>query len=264
MSTYRVPVSVLQRIWALCAANVEFAGQMLPHMDENNQCVLHSSEAYHSKVGRSSVPFHESAIAQSRLGCHGNAINVFYHTHPLSVVAQKGFGRYAPPSMHDFFAHCVLSNYRNWKANGQINTAAVMATEGFYVYHVVPQRFVQLVDRINTMFVAQPRSAKAKDDFMIGHLPQDIVDDLRKEHYDALKDAFVQFINDMKMACEDNSNYALDTGQFYVTMKNDMEWIEDNVYHERLQQCGFFYDFYPAPFEEDISILTADKIRLAW
>jgi hypothetical protein len=257
MSTLRLTATILQHLWSLCSKDYECGGQLTYAVDQAGQCVLKATRVV-SKTGRkSSVFFDQSLIAQNTMDCNGSTANVLYHTHPLSVVVPKDklFGRYAPPSVSDFFAHGVLGNYRQWKENKHLNTYVVMATEGLYVYNISPAKFDEVIRDIATLFMEKQRSVLDVSNFNKGQLPTDVVNAMKREHYRNVTDGYLQYVRDMNRICADDL-YRLQTEEFFDTMQYDGDFIQHNAYQDALNTHGFQYQFYPAPFLDDILLLA--------
>ena len=252
---YYLTVAILQHLWSLCNKDVECGGQLTYVVDQAGQCVLKATHVF-SKTGRkASVPFDQRLIAQNTADCNGSTKNVLYHTHPLSVVVPKDkhFGRYAPPSVSDFFAHGVLGNYRNWKENKHLNTYVVMAIEGLYVYNILQAKFDEITTHINHLFMEKQRTVSEVTNFKKGQLPTDVIHAMKREHYRNVTDGYLQYVRDMNRICVGDL-YLLDSGDFFDTMQTDGDFIQHNAYQDTLNAHGFRYQFYPAPFLNDIMV----------
>ena len=109
--------------------------------------------------------------------------------------------------------------------------------------------------QINQLFMEKQRSALEMEKFKVGHLPMDVVQAMKREHYQNVANGYLQYVRDMNIICAGDA-YILETGAFFDTMQTDGDFIQHNAYQDTLNAHGFEYHFYPAPFLEDIVILA--------
>jgi len=245
-------------------------------------------------VAIASTPLYEEVFSQARL-CKGKkTVNLFFHTHPLHLLSTDDLAVPVPPSMGDIFAHCVLAMHRNYMENKQLNTMLVMGFEGLYVYGVYPHRFRQDLEHIDALSRAwltknpgkQGRKALAR-----GELPAEITDVLKGKVFDALRNAnkamFVAFkqlqarnarelsiagapiIDDGEWKCRNcKSSYdfefarELDSDQEGGFRATFLDAAENNAFQAALNENGFFYHLYPAPFDSAITLPGATQATL--
>lgn len=298
----------LDAMWYLTLNKNEWGGQLIPKQKQG-QCQLdcsniklvkgtglnyHTDEKFYTGNDNSRAvqiavtPLYQEVFQKYPLCKTAHCVNMFFHTHPLLLTrdmpAHDHTAQFSPPSAGDIFAHTVLSNYRNWKENNQINTPIVMAFEGMYMYTIMPIKFCAVVHHIESLLAEKKLSAAEQKDAAIGELPQHVIDIIKQEIFDELrpvceKGATEQehFIDncrqedknsfDIQAAQESNSKFwscgTSDTQQcptlpslqfpFYETIQQDhvRQFLQkDNKLLKGLQAHGFHYDFYPAPFPE--------------
>lgn len=314
MECHYVPLHIskkcLDAMWYLTFNTNEWGGQLVPTF-KNGQCQLdchnielvkgtgldhHTDEKYYKgengtfgEIQIAVTPLYHQVFQKFPLCDTDQHVNMFFHTHPLLMgrvlKSHDHIGQFSPPSSGDIFAHTVLSNYRNWKENKQMNTPIVMAFEGMYMYTILPHKFYTLVQRIEQVLAEldDELTEDEVEDAAIGELPQRVIDVLKQEIFDELRplcDAGTTQV-DTFMATYGRARFGIKAATevhaelwacgstdgatcpapvlpslnfpFYRTIQDPTirAFLQDgknNVFLRGLNDHGFHYDFYPAPF----------------
>lgn len=301
-----VPVTLTREcavsLWTLTLSKNEWGGQLFPKK-VNGQCLLtcdqnliegtglednNEDNSFYAgdkkkvqKVLIAVTPFYEEIFQQYPLCDSGHKVNLFFHSHPLLISVR---GAITPPSIGDFFAHTLLSNYRNYKQNGQLNTAIVASFEGLYVYFALPHRFLKFKNRVEALWAAKESKSKREFiEFAYGELPNWLIDVVKTEVFNELRDGFTQFMQHyVIMALQNGTELAgaplvrnkqwnckgCGPGElnfpFYNFIQSDLlhSYIRENSYLKTLHDHGFHYEFFPAPFEDNVTFLALSKANL--
>ena len=294
-----IKAECLRAMHNLTLSTNEWGGQLRPKLDADGRCTLscdieliegtglnkHKDDRFYkgdrsdSQVLIAVTPFYTEVFQQYRMCDRDGTINMFFHTHPL-MLASSEQGRLSPPSLGDLFAHSILSNSRNYRQNKQLNTTMVMAFEGLYVYYVLPHKFRKAMDRIDELAAAyEGWTEDERAMWKLGEAPGHVVEIIKKEVFDELRDGMVQnsqamvkhvkqhpaafdirgakVINDAKWGCKACPQPNMDFG-----MANNLgtdpivRFARNNPLLRHMNNKGFGYDFYPAPFKEDLTFLA--------
>jgi hypothetical protein len=295
-----VPVTLtrphLQSIWLLTLSDVEWGGvfDIVPTttntcsavttgrpirgtvaraVSEEEKALYHgTNEPVDTERRIASVAFATTDYTRATECAPGRPINVFFHVHPVMVVRdrQTHVARIAPPSIGDIFVHCILSNLLNYQATGNLNCAMVMAFEGLYVYTITPSKFRHLWAEY------QHRTKK-------GDVWADIVADFQKRTFAELRPANKAFMKDRDAFC-DRFHDQFDTRAapllhdtlwhtglghpalmfpYARAIKTSLvrDYARDNILTRALVDLGYIYDFYPAPFDQDLVFHAPSVVR---
>lgn len=232
-----IPIRIAQKcahnLWLLTESDNEWGGQLLP----DKQCILHATTPLikgtrvlpnhpdgplYSNMQIATTPFYKEVFQKHPLCDTGHTINVFFHTHPAR------YNDFAPPSVGDFIAHTLFSNYRNYIQNNQLNTCLVVAHEGIYVYYALTHRFRQFCADVADRWARLKRkTAREKADYEIGELPPRMVQAIKKSLFATLHDTN----------------------------------MDKKHYLAHLNANGFHYEFFPAPFTADVQIIALTQLK---
>jgi hypothetical protein len=302
----KFPLKCLQWMHHLCLSDIEYGGQFFPSK-ESGECKLSCTDAklikgtalednnpdakfYKGdnkamKIKIAVTPLYEEVFKISPLCDSSDSINMFFHTHPLLLSPDAAHGQLSPPSIGDFFAHAVLSNYRNYKQNGIINMPILMTREGLYHYNILPTRFDELVTFIDDMvtegLAAGKWTERQRRNIKIGELPGDIVNQLKAEVFGSLRGPTQTFQMDMAAWCQKHPQWLGLEGAYIIkdtrldsastgpvcpfdhAVGEDWfrQYAANNTLTQALHKLGFFYHYVPAPFTRDIIIGGPCELR---
>ena len=196
------------------------------------------------------------------------------------MLGSKRQGRLSPPSLGDMFAHSILSNSRNYRQNRQINTTMVMAFEGLYVYYVLPHRFRQTMDMIDDLVSKYKGwTEEEKEMWKYGEAPGWVVEQVKQHIFDELREGQMKFskamsehirkhadafdirgapiIKDSQWNCKSCDQPTLNFPMAERLGSDEIvAFAKSNPLLKHLNDKGFGYDFYAAPFDEDLTFLA--------
>jgi hypothetical protein len=289
-------------LWVLSLSKNEWGGQLIPALQQDGTCILSCDQDLirgtglesneddrfylggdnESKIMIAVTPFYREVFQVHQL-CHStDTVNLFFHSHPLFLL--KDIGMLAPPSMGDFFAHALLSNYRNYKQNNQLNTAVVASFEGLYVYFALPHRFDLFKKRVDALWEQLPKKTKTEiHEYSFGELPLRLIDVVKMETFDQLREGFDLFmqeyadlvsskneistvgapiVQDSKWSCKGCEPAAMDFAfSDFVKSHKCRSFVRSNSYLQHLHKNGFHYEFFPAPITQDIYFLALMRLQ---
>ena len=294
-----VPVRLGQEcavsMWTLSLSDKEWGGQLIPK-HSGDDCILsrgtklivgtelveNENDRFYlgdnlkqQKVKIAVTPFYKEVFQVHQLCDTGDSVNIFFHSHPLFI--DNSIGIPLPPSIGDFFAHGLLSNYRNFRENNQLNTAIVSAFEGLYVYFPLPHKFMLFRQQVDELWNALPSKTKhERTEFELGELPQRLVDVVKMETFNTLRSAFDSFLIEYSQLVTPESVSTIGAPVLNNSMwkKHDIlriptfpygsfaqseeciNFIRNNSYIRALNLNGFHYEFFPAPYTTDIRFLA--------
>lgn len=304
-----VPVELTRQcavsLWTLTLSQNEWGGQLIPKK-KNGKCVLtcdqnliegtgletssddrfYKGQDTNAQVLIAVTPFYQEVFEVHALCDSDATVNLFFHSHPLLLMPR---GVVSPPSLGDFFAHTLLSNYRNYTENGQLNTAIIASFEGIYIYFALPHRFLKFKQRVEALWAAREKpTQKEQKDFKLGELPDWLVDIVKMETFDELRQGFELFLQEYsdlvrragpektstdgapvlrnkKWSCKgcgpDPAELQFPYYQF-IQDPTYRDFSRHNAYLDTLHRHGFHYEFFPAPFSADMSFLALSKAEL--
>lgn len=204
--------------------------------------------------------------------CVAGSANILFHTHPLLLVRDihTHVARIALPSMGDIFVNCVFGNILNYERTGHVNCNVVIAFEGVYVYFILPYKFQRIYEQWGFML----RSGMSREQAAAA---------LETQTFDELRPANQLFFKKMKAFCDANADAFGTDGA--PDIRNAMwhckgcaipdllfpyadairtslvrDWARSNPMTASLNEHGFHCEFYPAPFETDLTILAPSKL----
>jgi len=287
-----IPHACLQSLWALTLSENEWAGRLV--LDRNCQAgcnvdlieggVLEDVTDRRKSLyqGKDSADDPKPArIASVRIPsteytkldvCTAGSANVLFHTHPLLLVrdAHTRVARIALPSIGDIFVNCVFGNILNYERTNHINCNVVVAFEGIYVYFILPHKFRAIYNQWSFLL----RSGWSREQ---------AVDVLETQTFDELRPANKLFFKEMKAFCDTHADAFGTDGA--PDIRNTMwhckgcaipdlrfpyanairtslvrDWARSNPMTVALNEHGFHCEFYPAPFESDLTILAPSKL----
>lgn len=296
----RLPVETLRTMWVLTLSANEWGGRLQPRV-QDGVCVLsvqdtalirgtslevHADAAHYSGndprtvVRVASTPFDAEVRGYMPMCDSPATINMIFHSHALHMGRSAVL---APPSMGDYFAHCILSNFCNATLHGQLNTTVVMAYEGLYVYTITPEAYGRYAARIRALMDGRAQTALERARYAKGELPHDVVELLKAEFFNAVRPSYEAFLREAAALTR-----RLDMGTAGAPTLNDMLWAcygclppvplafgfhrtmqlepvrrflaDQNPYLRGLRAHGFDYSFYPAPFTGAVELLTPCRI----
>ena len=303
-----ISLDCLRSMWYLTLSENEWGGQLYPEI-KDGRCQLscdikliegtglqqHKDDKFYlgknasasRRVRIAVTPFYKEVFQVYPLCETEDTINMFFHTHPLLMVRDdNNQGKLAPPSLGDLFAHCILSNYRNYKQNKQLNTCVLISFEGMYVYYILPHKFRQIYERIEQLYkelVNNPSPVEA-DGYEIGEVPLRVVNAVKAEFFDSMRTAMDAFGLQMRIFLDSQKDLLDTTGA--PVIKDTMwsckacevepeqlafpfntaiqtpafrNYARDNVFIQAMRENGFSYDFFPAPFTQDVQFLAPTK-----
>lgn len=297
--TITLPLKCVRSLWALTLSDDEWGGQFFPRI-HNGRCVLscddvslvkgikiseHPDQEYYQGqsgvTNIASVPLYEEVISSYKMcGDTTQRVNMFFHTHPLLLSRDSDtlLAKFAPPSLGDIFAHCVLGNFFNFHRNhGQLNVSIIMAFEGLYMYSISPRKFSEITARIYELMQISSPSELLE---ITGEIPLGVIETLKMEIFDELRECHARYLDEQEAFLKVYAPYMDTAGAEEV---NDSLWAQKGAVPERLnfmfahqvgeryltdfirnnslirglQKHGFSYEFYPAPFSQDLVILRA-------
>lgn len=247
-------------------------------LDSHPDAKFYTGDDKQRRVLIAVTPFYRE-VFQTQQMCDGSgSINVFWHTHPLMLGSDET-ARLSPPSLGDIFAHTVLSNSRNYRQNRQINTTMVMAFEGLYVYSIVPHKFREVMDDIDALIEKYDGwTASERKMWEVGEAPKWVVEQIKDKIFRQLRDGMEAMSEAQTMHVSENPELYDIRGAKVVSnalwsckeceqpemnfpmadaLKSDnlVSFARNNPLLQHLRNNGFNYDFYPAPFEQDLKIL---------
>ena len=304
-----VPLTIsqkcLQSIWHLTLSENEWGGQLFPAIIDN-KCQLscdvpliegtglqkHKEDVYYlgkdapraASVRIAVTPLYKEVFQVYPLCDSEHTINMFFHTHPLlSIRDADNLGKFAPPSLGDFFAHTILSNYRNYKQNKQLNTCVLMSFEGMYVYSILPHKFREIFKQIELLFkqlFPNPTRVEAMG-YEIGEVPMAVVEKVKMDFFNDLRQPLDSFNYEMNTFLEKHADKTdttaapqlqdsvwncksctppLDFPFFKAIQTPEFQcFIRNNSMVQALHSRGFTYDFFPAPFNSEITFLASSR-----
>lgn len=304
------PQQCLEKMRDLCLSDREFGGQFHPSkktgsckldcdgvelirgtilQDNNDDARHYQGDKKDVRVRIAVTPLYEEVFNVSPLCDSGLSINMFSHTHPLLLVEEARVGQLSPPSIGDFFAHGLLSNYRNWKENGVINVPILVSREGFYFYSILPSRFAQEVENIESMIRDEwdYLDEEQRKNTTIGELPLVIVENLKMRVFAELRPIHDQFQAEMQQWMRKHkSDLALHGAQLqhdehWNTKWDDYahghsccafdnsiqaDWFQDYCFNNYLMKhmpdVGFFYIYIPGPFIKDVVLACPNEFDI--
>lgn len=254
---------------------------LAPHSDDK----FYKGDRKDTRVLIAVTPFYREVFQKSPMCDGSGSINMFFHTHPL-VMGSYTQGRLSPPSLGDLFAHSILSNSRNYRQNRQLNTCMVMAFEGLYIYYVLPHRFRQAMDMIDEL-IAQYRgwTPEEREMWKVGEAPGWVVERVKQHVFDELREGTHRFseklrehvaehpaafdiegapiVKDALWDCKACDQPALDFGMArHLGSESLVSFAKENPLLEHMHSKGFGYDFYPAPYDADLTFLAWHTARM--
>lgn len=230
-----------------------------------------------------STPFTAREIVRHESACGGDLhINAVFHTHPLFHSHIPGVWSPCPPSIGDVVAHLILGNVANLLRHGQINAMFVMAFEGLYHYTVSADRLLQENEWLYQRLTPEERRRAPH-----GQYPPHVVDALKArvfselnpgmEEFYAASDALVSRLGgqllytgavrvghgrwdcDSHGTCEGPPNLTFPAARARGH-RDIVHFLRNNAFRSALQQGGFDYAFYPAPFTRPLDV-TLDATK---
>lgn len=242
-----ISLECLEKMWELTKESIEWGGRLLPsHPAGHASCkvelgkelvegtAISDSSEESEKRGKpmksASTPLHTEVLSSAPSCQRGILTNLFFHTHP------KGKAPISPPSASDFAAHTVLGNLTNWRRHRQLNTALMMHHDGLYVYGIKFKTLQKWLER-------QDRMTAEKGDYAVeqmkrtGEAPFDVMLRIKQEVEESIYEGY-----DL-----------LETTKNITPTNNPLLPV--------LHKNGFWYDFYAAPFTDDLEIASAGRIQ---
>jgi hypothetical protein len=293
-----IPKECLRSLWTLSLSENEWAGRLVVDQGCNASCnveliegtVIEETSGMDSVLylGKDKAFDKDKKLKPVRMAsvyipmseyekvdtCDKGKINVIFHTHPLLLVRDKDthIARIALPSLGDVWVHCVLSNMLNYETNQHVNCTIIVAFEGLYLYSILPHKFRQ-IHTTYTNLIAK------------GMTHKDAVNELQQHTFDELRPVNNAFFKDMKAYCDahpdkfgtdgapDIRNTMWDckgcvvkdkdlTFPFAEAIKTPLvrDYARENPFTEGIIKHGYHCEFFPAPFDSDLTLLAPSKV----